>query len=126
MAKFQQFTHDAARPPYFGVLAVYAGASYLVLEAVGLFVEQIGLPDWVFPSALVLLVLGLPGVIATALAQGLGGAAAGTTPAQSASGGAESPSLRRRLLTWRKLLSAVYSRLPFSARRAIEALSTDR
>ena len=51
------------------VIAIYAGASFVVLEAVGLLTEQLGLPDWVFPGAVVLLLLGLPIILATAFVQ---------------------------------------------------------
>jgi tetratricopeptide (TPR) repeat protein len=49
------------------VLFVYAGASYAVLELSDIFIDQLGLPDWFFPGIVVLLLLGLPIVVATAL-----------------------------------------------------------
>jgi tetratricopeptide (TPR) repeat protein len=57
------------------VLAVYLGASFAVLEAIDLITDKVGLPGWVFPGTVVLLLLGLPVIVATALAQGLAGAA---------------------------------------------------
>jgi len=50
-------------------LLVYLGASFAVLEAADIFTDQLGLPGWVFPGALILLLLGLPVVVATALVQ---------------------------------------------------------
>jgi tetratricopeptide (TPR) repeat protein len=51
------------------VLVVYLGGSYAVLEISDIFVGQLGLPDWVFPGVITLLLLGLPIVVATALVQ---------------------------------------------------------
>ncbi len=51
------------------VIVVYLGASFAVTEAVDIFTEQGGLPGWVVSAAIVLLLLGLPIIIATALVQ---------------------------------------------------------
>ena len=72
------------------VLAVYAGASFVVLEAVGLFIEQLGLPDWVFPGAVILLLLGLPIIMATAFVQGSEAPASGRPGGEGAGDGAVS------------------------------------
>ncbi len=50
-------------------LVVFFGASYAVLEVTDIFIDQLGLPDWFFPGVIVLLVLGLPIVVATSLVQ---------------------------------------------------------
>ena len=52
-----------------GVLAVYLGASWVVLQIVDVVKQNLGLPDWVFPFALLLLLIGLPIILATALLQ---------------------------------------------------------
>ncbi len=52
------------------VLLVYIGASFFVLEAIDILTGQLGLPDWVFRFAIVLLLIGLPIIVATALVQG--------------------------------------------------------
>jgi tetratricopeptide (TPR) repeat protein len=57
------------------VLAVYLGASFVVIQLVDIFTDQLGLPDWFFPSAVALLLIGLPVVVATALAQSAPGRA---------------------------------------------------
>jgi tetratricopeptide (TPR) repeat protein len=49
------------------VLTVYLGASWIVLEAANQVIERYLLPEWVYPAALVLLLIGLPIVLATAL-----------------------------------------------------------
>jgi tetratricopeptide (TPR) repeat protein len=52
------------------VLAVYLGGSYALLEVMDIFTDQLGLPDWFFRGALIMLLIGLPIVIATAVVQG--------------------------------------------------------
>jgi tetratricopeptide (TPR) repeat protein len=95
------------------VLAVYAGASFVVLEAVDIFTQQIGLPDWFFPGAVALLLIGLPIIVATALVQG---APAQTSGAESLSLGeplpelsdpttaAEVAAVAKHWLTWKKAI----------------------
>jgi hypothetical protein len=51
------------------VVVLYLSVSFIVLQAVALFVDQVGLPQWTFPFALVLLLVGLPNVLATAYVQ---------------------------------------------------------
>ena len=61
---------DISRRRYLArVLVVFFGASYAVLEIVDIFIDQLGLPDWFFPGVIVLLLIGLPIVVATALVQ---------------------------------------------------------
>ena len=45
------------------VLAVYVGVSWAVLQVVDVLTQNMGLPTWVFPFALVLLLIGLPTTI---------------------------------------------------------------
>lgn len=51
-------------------LVLYLGASYALLETADIFTDQFGLPDWFFRGALILLIVGLPVVITTALMHG--------------------------------------------------------
>lgn len=51
------------------VLAVYASASFVVLQAVDLFQDRLSLPVWTFKAALILLIIGLPIVVTTAIVQ---------------------------------------------------------
>lgn len=51
------------------VLVVYLGASWGVLEVVDVLKDNMGLPDWVFPFAVVLLLIGLPIMLGTAAIQ---------------------------------------------------------
>jgi tetratricopeptide (TPR) repeat protein len=50
-------------------LAVYAVAFVLVAVAAKVAITQIGLPEWVFPGALIVMALGLPVILFTAYAQ---------------------------------------------------------
>ena len=54
------------------VSIAYLSASFIILEAAALFTDQLGLPAWVFPGALVILALGLPVLVVTALTQSVG------------------------------------------------------
>jgi tetratricopeptide (TPR) repeat protein len=53
----------------FRVLAVYLGAAWVVLQVTEVIQDGFGLPDWVMPFALVLLLVGLVVVMGTALVQ---------------------------------------------------------
>ena len=87
------------------VLAVYLGASWVVLQVVDVVKQNMGLPDWVFPFAVVLLVIGLPVMLTTAMLQGRpadpGGEVTDSSPSASVASSDLSP---RRLFTWRNAL----------------------
>ncbi|MGW8281912.1 MAG: hypothetical protein ACWGON_01320, partial [Gemmatimonadota bacterium] len=51
------------------VLGIYLAGSWLVLQVVDQLTESAGLPEWVPSFALVLLLIGLPIVVATAVLQ---------------------------------------------------------
>ena len=93
------------------VLAVYLGASWVVLQVVDVVKQNMGLPDWVFPFALVLLVIGLPVMLVTAILQA--GPSKGSAVAGSTDSGESSPEpgpetsgelSPRRLFTWRNAM----------------------
>lgn len=96
------------------VLAVYVGVSWAVLQVVDVLTQNMGLPPWVFPFALVLLLIGLPVMLATAIIQGraAGGDASAAedtapavAPAAIASGAEpEGPLDKRNLFTWKNAL----------------------
>jgi tetratricopeptide (TPR) repeat protein len=54
------------------VSIAYLSASFIILEAAALFTDQLGLPAWVFPGALVILALGFPVLVVTAITQRVG------------------------------------------------------
>jgi tetratricopeptide (TPR) repeat protein len=104
------------------VLGIYLAGSWIALQVVDVVNQNFGLPDWVAPFALILLVIGLPIVLATAFVQeGMGSkgardAAAPTEPAASASEVSRvaeldapvadpgEPRTHHRLFTWRNAL----------------------
>jgi len=51
------------------VLGIYLVAGWVVLQVADVLAQNMGLPGWVFPFAVVLLVIGLPIVVATSLLQ---------------------------------------------------------
>jgi tetratricopeptide (TPR) repeat protein len=61
--------HEVHRRSLWQVLSVYLVASWVALQVVESISESAGLPDWARPFALVLLVIGLPVVLATAVVQ---------------------------------------------------------
>jgi tetratricopeptide (TPR) repeat protein len=91
------------------VLALYAGASWVVLQVVDVVKDNMGLPDWVFPFALILLLIGLPIIVATAMVQGrrapetVSDAAMGSEPDFEQSLVA-APAAHHRFLTWKNSL----------------------
>jgi tetratricopeptide (TPR) repeat protein len=96
---------------FWQVLAVYLGVSWVALQVVDLLKQNMGLPDWVFPFAIVLLVIGLPVILATAMLQGRPGAAADVAPAQATPATESQPApvaevdlTPRNLFTWRNAL----------------------
>jgi tetratricopeptide (TPR) repeat protein len=52
------------------VLAIYLGASWLILEITDVFIDKLALPAWFFPAAIVLLLIGFIVVVATAIIEG--------------------------------------------------------
>jgi hypothetical protein len=68
MSRLKRLIVEAHQRSLWQALVVYLGASYAVLEAVQLFRDEFGLPDWLLPAALVLLLFGLPVVVVTSLA----------------------------------------------------------
>jgi len=64
-----RLSRDGRLRSFWQVLAVYVGASWIVLQVVDVLKNNMGLPGWVFPFAVVLLLIGLPVILATALIQ---------------------------------------------------------
>jgi tetratricopeptide (TPR) repeat protein len=81
----------------FRVLIAYLSASFILLEAEALFADQFGLPDWVFPGVLILLAVGLPVLVVTAVMQSLTASEAGQW--------------QRRWFTWRRAIGGVVGAL---------------
>ncbi len=94
------------------VLGIYLGSSWFVLQVADHLVSKIGLPPWVYGLAFLLLLLGLPIVLATAFVQeGIPGPEEGAPPggperARTAAGREARPAPKgfRRLFTWRNAI----------------------
>ncbi len=93
------------------VLGIYAVASWVVLQVVDVIGANFGLPEWAAPAALVLLLLGLPVVLATAFVQeGVTTKAPEAEPQSPADVAEVTPppapeaTGRHRLFTWRNAL----------------------
>jgi tetratricopeptide (TPR) repeat protein len=83
MTGLKTLINEAHRRSLWQVIGIYLVASWLVFQVVQTLTEGLGLPDWVPPFALILLLIGLPIVVATAFVQE-GGPVAGSraeTPA---------------------------------------------
>ncbi len=61
--------HEIHRRSLWQVLGIYLAVSWVAIQVVETLTQSAGLPDWVPPGAIVLLVIGLPIVMATAFVQ---------------------------------------------------------
>ncbi len=69
MSQVKQLIHEIHRRSLWQILGIYLAASWIVLQVIDVIGNNFGLPEWVPPFALVLLLLGLPVVLATAFVQ---------------------------------------------------------
>ncbi|MDX1674190.1 MAG: hypothetical protein R3314_05240 [Longimicrobiales bacterium] len=69
MASLRDIIHEIHRRSLWQVLGIYVVASWIIYQVVLALFEGIGLPSWVPGTALVLLLVGLPIVLATAFVQ---------------------------------------------------------
>lgn len=75
------------------VVIVYIGASWVLLQAIDLFADNLDLPGWLFPTAGALLLIGLPIILATAFIQ-----------RRLAATGEVADETHEKLFTWRNAL----------------------
>ncbi len=73
------------------VLGIYLAGSWVALQVVETLTESLSLPAWVQPFALVLLIIGLPVVLATAFVQEGMGSKEAVSPTQSLADVGEAP-----------------------------------
>jgi TolB-like protein/Tfp pilus assembly protein PilF len=69
MERLHELIHDIHRRSLWQVLGVYLVASWFILQVIDTLTSVLQLPDWFPPMALVLLLVGLPVVLATAFVQ---------------------------------------------------------
>ena len=84
------------------VLGLYGAGSWVVLQVIDVLAQNAGLPAWIFTLALILLIIGLPIVGATAYLNGIG--RKGRSDEDSAAGERGTPSAPRQFLTWKNAL----------------------
>lgn len=65
----KKIVREVHRRSVWQCLGIYLAGSWFALQVVDILADNVGLPDWVFPFAIVLLVIGLPIVLATAVVQ---------------------------------------------------------
>jgi TolB-like protein len=84
VSRLKRLIHEIHRRSLWQVLGIYLGGAWVALQGVEALVSVLGLPEWVPGFALVVLILGLPIVMATAFVQeGIGGQ---ERPAEAAAG----------------------------------------
>jgi len=69
MSRFKRLVYEVHRRSLWQVLAVYLAGSWVAVQVVDALTRTAGLPEWVPPFALVLLIIGFPVVMATAIVQ---------------------------------------------------------
>ncbi|KPK62462.1 MAG: hypothetical protein AMS21_07555, partial [Gemmatimonas sp. SG8_38_2] len=66
MSRLKRLIHEIHRRSLWQVLAIYLGACWAVLEASDQVIERYLLPEWVYPTEIIILLVTLPIVLATA------------------------------------------------------------
>jgi tetratricopeptide (TPR) repeat protein len=112
MSRLKQLVVEVHRRSIWQVLGIYLVGSWMAYQVTLAIVDGMGLPDWVPAFAIILFVIGLPIVVATAFVQeGLPGATPAPAPSTEERREGEAPvqpvapPLRQRL-TWKRSLSA--------------------
>ena len=106
MSRLKRLIHEIHRRSLWQVLGIYLVGSWIAFQGVEALVSGLGLPEWVPGFAVVLLVIGLPIVMATAFVQEGVGREGPPAEAPGSSGAAAAPeredgSELRRLFNWR-------------------------
>ena len=102
MERIRQLIHEIHRRSLWQVLGIYVVASWGVLQVVDTLSGALRLPDWTEPFALILLIVGLPVVLATAFVQE-GTGVRGVATAEAAAGSVPTGGVSA-MLTWPKAL----------------------
>ncbi len=117
MSRLKELIREIHRRSLWQVLGIYLVASWVVFQVIQTLTEGLGLPDWFPAFALVLLLVGLPIVLATAFVQESVGHVEAQREAEPSSEaratGADTPTKRaasegggvRQLFTWRNALT---------------------
>lgn len=97
MARFRQLIRQMSRAPLWKVLGIYLAGSWFVLQAADTLAGALSLPEWSPALAIFLLIIGLPIVVATAVAQ--------ARPATRIKTGRAGRSSDPTLFTWRNTVA---------------------
>ncbi|MGD2217741.1 MAG: hypothetical protein PVJ64_13380, partial [Gemmatimonadales bacterium] len=84
MSRLKRLIVEIHRRSLWQVMTIYLGASWAVLEASDQVIERYLLPEWVYPTEILLLLVGLPLVLATAFVREEREPAATSTPGPDA------------------------------------------
>jgi len=120
MSGLRRIVHEIHRRSLWQVLGLYVVTSWVVIQVVDVLAGHLGLPEWVPPFAFILLLIGLPVVLATAFVQegispptsrreperiraGIAGEGDGSGKVERATD-STSPSARHAVLTWRNAI----------------------
>jgi TolB-like protein/Tfp pilus assembly protein PilF len=103
MDRFKKLIAEIHRRSLWQVLLIYIGAAWACFELIATVADTMGLPGWLPGLAIVLFLLGLPFVVATALVREEAAPLTERAPAPEAVVEAERHAAvqRRRFLTWR-------------------------
>lgn len=115
MDPLRRLITEVHRRSVWQVLAIFVAAGWVVLQVLDVLIQNGILPDWVFKTGLVLLLIGLPIVLATAFVQeGIGtegprqpaphGAAAAVSRPGPETAAPATSAGRHRLFTWRNAI----------------------
>jgi serine/threonine-protein kinase len=103
MSQLKKLITEIHKRSLWQVLLIYVGGGWLVFEVVQTVTEGLGLPQWFPAFAALLLLTGLPVVLATAFVREGEAAATFSDPTLiPVEEGGSAAARRRRLLTWRK------------------------
>jgi len=95
MNRVKQLVVEIPRRSLWQVLMVYLGSCWAVLEASDQVIERYLLPEWVYPTEIIILLIGLPIVLATAMvreeSQPRSSARSTAEPDGAATGGVSEP-----------------------------------
>lgn len=110
MERWKTLIQELHRRSVWQVLLVYLGASWAVLEVVDTLTDVLRLPGWFPDLAIVLLLVGLPFVLATAIIHGPHASGAGDDAGRTGDTGppaaVPTTAAASRWLTWRNVLGA--------------------
>lgn len=106
MSRLSAIIHEVHRRSLWQVLLIYIGGAWFAYEIIDTITDRLALPDWLPVLAIILFLIGLPFVLATAFVQEGGPSLAHTDPTllpHPEEGGTlgVSTSTTRRLFTWR-------------------------